>query len=63
MTAAERLKVKVDRIVEKHGDDVAAADAEIDEQLDPQEVLTMGSLPINSLLRRRILGASYEPRR
>ena len=56
-TAAERLQCKIERIVEKYKDDVDGADKEIDESLDPQEVLTMGLLPINSLCRGRILGA------
>ena len=56
-TAAERLKAKVDAIVARHGDDVDAADRDINAALDEQEVLTTGLLPMNSLLRRRILGA------
>lgn len=56
-TAAERLKAKVDAIVVRHGDDVHAADRDINTALDEQEILTTGLLPMNSLLRRRILGA------
>lgn len=56
-TAAERLRRKVDRIDVKHKGDMKAADQEINETLDGQEILTTGLLPWNSKLRARILGA------
>jgi hypothetical protein len=59
---ADRLRRKVEAILAKHGDDQSAADREIDRTLDGQEVLTTGLLPINSVLRTRILGAFLRER-
>ena len=64
-SAQDRLQAKVERILARHhgrpnGDE--AADTEINDTLDAQEVLTMALLPLNSRLRNRILGAFLRDR-
>ena len=56
-TAADRLRKKVEAIERRHGVDAAAADREINESFDAQEILTTGLLPMQSALRTRIVGA------
>ena len=59
-TAVDRLRKKVEAIERRHAaeDDAEdAADREINDSFDAQEILTTGLLPMQSALRTRIVGA------
>lgn len=52
----ERLTKKVDKIWNECNGDEKKFDRRIDSEIDVQEVLTIGLMPVNSQLRNTILG-------
>ena len=54
--AAERLQLKINEIIRKHGEDQPKIDKEISRALDANELLTIGLMPINAILRTYVVG-------
>ena len=55
-TASERVTSKINKIVEECEDDVELLDDRIEDELDIQEILTVGLMPVNSKLRNFVFG-------
>lgn len=56
MTAKQRLEQKVYRILSESHFDQEAIDRRVNDELDMNEVLTLGLLPIHSKLRTYVVG-------
>lgn len=56
MSALDRLTRKVDKIVNQSKGDEEVLDDRIDREIEVQELLTLGLLPVNSTLRTFVLG-------
>ncbi|OUU50579.1 MAG: hypothetical protein CBC12_05150 [Candidatus Puniceispirillum sp. TMED52] len=61
-TAEERVSDKISKIVAQCGDDVELLDDRIEDELDIQEILTVGLMPINSKIRNFVFGCCLRSR-
>ena len=56
MQAKDRLRNKITKIVDTHEGDQGRIDREVNAQLTPDEILTVGLMRMNSKLRTYIVG-------